>query len=356
MTKYRQNAFSLILLLLCVGAIIAQQPTPTAPAGPELLHPMFQDHAILQRDRPIKIYGDTAPRADVTATLGAATISTRAGTDGHWSGTLPAMPAGGPYTLTATANGETETANDVFIGDVFLCAGQSNMEFSQRQAQGGADDAHTATDAQIRQLRINNNASPAQRHTFATAVASLIFFIQAPSLPPPFPRDGATKLFENERVVVWDVAWLRQAYPVHRHVYDYAGVYYTSGDRIVISEPGTRSPAKTVAWDTFFFRRGVTHSEEGASDEPLRAVFVEFKEPNPLGPADMLSTLGRKVRESERVVIWESFLASSHSHARDAVVVSFTNMKPRVTFVPRGTMHNSEETPGADRTYLFELK
>jgi sialate O-acetylesterase len=170
MTKYRQNAFSLILLLLCVGAIIAQQPTPTAPAGPELLHPMFQDHAILQRDRPIKIYGDTAPRADVTARLGAATLNTRAGADGHWSATLPAMPAGGPYTLTATANGETETANDVFVGDVFLCAGQSNMEFSQRQAQGGADDALTATDGQIRQLRINNNASPTQRHTFATAV------------------------------------------------------------------------------------------------------------------------------------------------------------------------------------------
>jgi hypothetical protein len=56
---------------------------------------------------------------------------------------------------------------------------------------------------------------------------------------------------------VWDVAWLRQAYPVHRHVYDYAGVYYTSGDRIIASERGTRSATSTAAWDTFFFRRGV---------------------------------------------------------------------------------------------------
>jgi hypothetical protein len=187
--------------------------------------------------------------------------------------------------------------------------------------------------------------------------ALLIFFIQTPQLPPPFPRDGATKLFENERVVVWDVAWLRQTYPVHRHAYDYAGVYYTSGDRIVVSEAGTRAPTKTVAWDTFFFRRGVTHSEEGASDEPLRAVFVEFKEPNPLGGADGLSTFGKKVRESERVVIWESVSAQSpHSHATDAVVVSFTNPKPRISFVRRGTKHNDEETTGADRTYIFELK
>jgi len=144
---------------------------------------------------------------------------------------------------------------------------------------------------------------------------------------------------------------------VHRHIYDYAGVYYTSGDRIIVSEGGTRSPAPTVAWDTFFFRRGVTHSEEGASDAPLRAVFVEFKEPKPLGPADMPGTLGKRVRESERVVIWEVVpVPSPHSHARDAVVVSFLNMKPHVTFVPSGTTHNDEQTAGTDRAYIFELK
>src|SRR5437763_9558645 len=119
---------------------------------------------------------------------------------------------------------------------------------------------------------------------FIAAVFALLF--QAQLLPPPFPRDGATKVLENDRVIVWDVAWLQRAYPVHRHIYDYAGVYYTSGDRIIVSERGTRSPAATAAWDTFFFRRSVTHSEEGASAEPLRAVFVEFKEPNPQGTVD----------------------------------------------------------------------
>ena len=188
-------------------------------------------------------------------------------------------------------------------------------------------------------------------------VAVLLFFVQTSPLPPPFPREGATKLLENDRVAVWDVAWLRQAYPMHRHVYDYSGVYYTSGDRVVVPEVGKRSPAKTVAWDTFFFRRGVTHSEEGTSDEPLRAVFVEFKEPSPLGTIDAQDAFGKKVRESERVVIWEVVpAASAHSHARDAVVVSFMNGKPRINFVPRGTMHNDEQTSGAERTYIFELK
>jgi hypothetical protein len=200
------------------------------------------------------------------------------------------------------------------------------------------------------------------------AVALLAFLVQAQVLPPPFPRDGVTKLIENDRVVVWDVAWLKQSYPTHRHLYDYAGVYYTSGDRIIVSERGTRSPSSTAAWDTFFFRRGVTHSEEGASAEPLRAVFVEFKEPDPLGAVDadaktaaFPSGLGKKVRESERLVIWEFAptprpALAPHHHERDAVVVAFTDLKPRVTFVPRGTTHTDEPTTGASRAYVFELK
>src|SRR5678810_1086151 len=143
-------------------------------------------------------------------------------------------------------------------------------------------------------------------------IAVLALLFQSQVLPPPFPRDGAMKLFQNDRVVVWDVAWLKQAYPVHRHVYDYAGIYYTNGDRIVVSEQGRRSPTSSVAWDTFFFWRGVTHSEEGASDVPLQAVFVEFKEAEPLGKSDANPTArafpgeaGKQIRDSERVVIWE---------------------------------------------------
>jgi sialate O-acetylesterase len=165
--------------MLWSGAVLAQrqaqppagmQPPQPAPAGPRLLHPMFQDHAVLQRDRPVKVYGETAPGAAVTATIGSASVQARAGADGRWSATLPAMAAGGPYTLTASANGETITASDVLIGDVFFCSGQSNMGFSQRQADGAADDARTATDGQIRNFNVPTNASLTPRRTFASAV------------------------------------------------------------------------------------------------------------------------------------------------------------------------------------------
>ena len=184
----------------------------------------------------------------------------------------------------------------------------------------------------------------------------------AETFPQPFDRDGATKVLENDRVIVWDVSWLQRAYPTHRHVYDYAGVYYTSGDRVVVSPEGVRSPTHTSAWDTFFYRRGVTHSEEGVGTEPLRAVFLELKESAPVGAADTASAgLGRKVRESDRLFIWEDIAVQdtqppAHRHERDTVAVAFTGQKSRITFVPRGTVDHGEEAAGADRTYFFELK
>jgi sialate O-acetylesterase len=137
----------------------AFQPPLMAPQGRQLLHPLFADHAVLQRDRPIKVYGEAAPGSAVNVSLGGYKAEGRAGADGHWSATLPAMPAGGPHILTATSGNETRTANDILIGDVFFCTGQSNMALAQRAANGAAQDAQAATDGEIRQLTIPNNGS-----------------------------------------------------------------------------------------------------------------------------------------------------------------------------------------------------
>jgi hypothetical protein len=205
-------------------------------------------------------------------------------------------------------------------------------------------------------LTVGGQCQPAQLSSAAQSP-------QAQTYPQPFDREGTTKLLENDRVIVWDVSWLQRAYPTHHHNYDYAGVYYAPGDRIIVSQSGERRPTHTNAWDTFFIRRGVTHSEEGASAEPLRAVMLELKEPAPEGAGATASTgLGKKVRESDRLVIWEDIAAQdtqppAHRHEMDTVAVAFTaGQKPRVTFIKRGTVDHGEETAGADRAYFFELK
>ncbi len=199
-------------------------------------------------------------------------------------------------------------------------------------------------------------------------IAVLVSLLQTPPLPPAYPRPGATKVFENSRVQVSDIAWLKQQYPLHRHIYDLVGVYYAPGDRTIISTDGTRRPVTTKAWDIAFQKAGVTHIEEGASDMPLRAVFIELKEAEPLGQVDTAATPapfpqggGRQVLDNERTTVWEFVPApvdtgSPHRHLRDAVVVSFDGQTPHVTYTPRGTVHNADVTVRADRAYVFELK
>src|SRR6185436_1863617 len=121
-------------------------------------------------------------------------------------------------------------------------------------------------------------------------ITALALLVQATPLPPAYPRPGTTKLLENNRVIVWDISWLKQQYPLHRHRYDLTGVYYTDGDRTIVSEDGERRPVHTNACDTAFQLKGVTHIEEGASDAPLRAVFVELKAPSSTGVVDSTMT------------------------------------------------------------------
>jgi hypothetical protein len=188
-----------------------------------------------------------------------------------------------------------------------------------------------------------------------------------PSYPPPFPRPGTVLMLENERVLVWNIAWLKQEYPVHRHQYDHVGVYYAAGDRIITSLDGERRAAHTEAWNITFQPRGVTHAEEGASDEPLRAVFIQIKdEPRAASPSDGLeltSTAGGATQrlDNERAIVWEYGPASSvtpamHGHARDVVIVSFGTSGPQVSYVPRGTLHETDIVAASTRTFVFEIK
>ena len=120
------------VLALCALAV---SNAAAAGAGPRL-DPVFCDHAVLQRDRPIRVSGTAGAGQSVTVTLGDARATVRSGPDGHFVATLPAMSAGGPFVLGVTSAGARAAAADIRIGDVFLCSGQSNMEFELSRSQG----------------------------------------------------------------------------------------------------------------------------------------------------------------------------------------------------------------------------
>lgn len=147
-------------LLLVAGGTSAFAQTPTAPAAPSItLGQPFGDHGVLQRDRPISVWGQAAARERVTVSLADRSVEVRADRDGHWRAVLPALPAGGPYVLTATAaSGAVKTASDVMVGDVFLCSGQSNMEQPLRYAVHAWNPVATADDAAIRLLTVSKDS------------------------------------------------------------------------------------------------------------------------------------------------------------------------------------------------------
>jgi sialate O-acetylesterase len=93
------------------------------------LNNMFGDHMVLQQGIKNKVWGKADPGEAVTVTLGSQTHSTTAGTDGTWHVLLdPVMEYGGPHTLTVKGK-NTVTFNDVLIGEVWVCSGQSNMQW-----------------------------------------------------------------------------------------------------------------------------------------------------------------------------------------------------------------------------------
>src|SRR5688500_7042031 len=77
---------------------------------------IFSDHMIIQRNKPVKIWGWAAPGERITIRMAYATIKVRAARNGKFEGTLPAMPAGGPYTLTVSGS-NTIQIDDILAGE-----------------------------------------------------------------------------------------------------------------------------------------------------------------------------------------------------------------------------------------------
>lgn len=107
---------SFLFLQLCVLSALADIRLPQ----------LVSDGMVLQRGENLNIWGWADPGESVTVTLAGNTGKAEAGPDGKWSTVLPAMGAGGPYTLTVAGN-NTIVINDVLLGDVWFCSGQSNM-------------------------------------------------------------------------------------------------------------------------------------------------------------------------------------------------------------------------------------
>jgi sialate O-acetylesterase len=147
----------LLAALLCVAA-----GAPTVPVFSEV----FGTGMVLPHGQTVALQGHAAPNDSLTLSVDDASYQFRSDAKGEWRFALPALRAGGPHTLTLrNARGEGTTLTDVLAGEVWLCSGQSNMEFSAGASTGQPADFMQGHPA-IRMLAVAHQTALEARDTF----------------------------------------------------------------------------------------------------------------------------------------------------------------------------------------------
>ena len=119
------------------------------------VHNLFQSNMVLQRDRPITIWGWAGAEEALTLTFAGKTLETTAGEDKTWKVTFSALPATAtPQTLTVQGADNSLTLENILVGDVWVLGGQSNMEFPLSRIENGDLEIVSANYPEIRILTV----------------------------------------------------------------------------------------------------------------------------------------------------------------------------------------------------------
>lgn len=141
-----------------------------AVAGPQF-DGLYGDHAIIQRGRPVSITGTTAPGETLTVRLGTESATAVSNSSGRFVAKFAPVEAPGPIALSAESPSGQRVANDVRIGDVFLCSGQSNMEMPVKGAQDAFGQAFSAADPEVSLMTVEKAVAYTPSDVFPRPVA-----------------------------------------------------------------------------------------------------------------------------------------------------------------------------------------
>ena len=147
--NFRTVLFPLIALLALASRMIAEvRPNP-----------LFSTGAVLQKDAVVPIWGTATDGESVTVEFDGQSVSTTAAKDGKWRVLLKPHPAGGPFTLTIKGE-NTLVIQDVLVGEVWVCSGQSNMASKLNASATGTKEAAAANYPRLRMFTVEKNSSP----------------------------------------------------------------------------------------------------------------------------------------------------------------------------------------------------
>lgn len=136
----RFSALALAGTLWC-GPALAEAPRFTN---------LFGDHAVLQRGEPVRLSGRADPGAALRVEIADQNLTTTADANGRWSVMTRPMSAGGPYTLSVSDRSTRTVLGDVMVGEVWFCAGQSNMGLKLQDATNGGNEVRDSENPRLR--------------------------------------------------------------------------------------------------------------------------------------------------------------------------------------------------------------
>ena len=120
---------------------------------------LFGDHMVLQRNQDVPVWGWAPKKAKVIVNFNGQLVSAKADEQGYWKAILKPMEAGGPFVMKITSGKEHLEYSDVMLGEVWLCSGQSNMEFQLKNALGYKAEIKNAAQQPIRQFHVPDKVS-----------------------------------------------------------------------------------------------------------------------------------------------------------------------------------------------------
>jgi sialate O-acetylesterase len=139
-TRCLSRSIALFAISLAGLETACVAPGPSEPAKADVvLAPLFSDHAVLQRGKPVPIWGRAGAADPITVTFRGQSVYTTAGKDGRWIVYLKPLTASSEPADLVVVGHNTVTLHDVIVGEVWLCSGQSNMEFSVGWPRTGKD-------------------------------------------------------------------------------------------------------------------------------------------------------------------------------------------------------------------------
>lgn len=129
---------------------------------------IFGSHMVLQRDQKDRVWGWADPGEEVTVKIANQSHATKAGADGSWRVILDSMPAGGPHVL-AIHGKNSLTFDDVLVGEVWICSGQSNMQWGVAGSKNADLELLAARYPNIRLITVPNLGTQQPQKNFQGA-------------------------------------------------------------------------------------------------------------------------------------------------------------------------------------------